>query len=338
MILADKEILAQIETGDIVIKPFNRARLGSNSFDVTLSKHLAIYNSGVLDCALSQEIVRFEIPKEGFVLQPNELYLASTNEYTESHKTVPFLEGKSSVGRLGISIHITAGKGDVGYCGFWTMEIMVVKPIRVYADMPIAQLIYHECTEANVVYSKKESAKYSDIEGLNNMPIESKMYNNFPQVRYVDYRENYHKVKSNRVFSKKGFNKPFVGIGCAVLDDTLYLICVFSEVEMTILEVYKRCITYRCEKVGIDSNCREELVFLRQNGIDCIGIDCDVNSAIEFMRNKKVCILNYMGNGYADALFSAANRLLGSESIDNLNNYEYAVILAINHLQKHEKE
>ena len=66
----------------------------------------------------------------------------STLEYTETRRFVPFLEGKSSVGRLGIDIHATAGKGDVGFCNHWTLEISVSQPVRVYAGMPIGQLIY----------------------------------------------------------------------------------------------------------------------------------------------------------------------------------------------------
>ena len=83
------------------------------------------------------EIDSFEITKEGFVLQPGVLYLGVTEEYTETHNAVPFLEGKSSIGRLGIDIHATAGKGDVGFCNTWTLEISCVHPVRVYPGMPI---------------------------------------------------------------------------------------------------------------------------------------------------------------------------------------------------------
>ena len=85
-----------------------------------------------------------------------------THEYTETHNTVPFLEGKSSVGRLGIDIHATAGKGDVGFCNYWTLEISVSLPVRVYAGMPIGQLIYFT-VEGDVInpYKTKSSAKYN---------------------------------------------------------------------------------------------------------------------------------------------------------------------------------
>jgi dCTP deaminase len=109
MILSDKKILAEIEKGTIKIEPYNRTCLGSNSYDVHLGKHLATYVDKELDAKKHNTIAHFDIPDEGFVLQPGELYLGVTEEYTETHEHVPFLEGKSSTGRLGIDIHATAG-------------------------------------------------------------------------------------------------------------------------------------------------------------------------------------------------------------------------------------
>ncbi|WP_448522322.1 dCTP deaminase, partial [Schleiferia thermophila] len=122
MILSDRDILAQIEAGNILIEPYDRDCLGSNSYDVHLSKYLATYLEPELDARRHNKLHHFEIGPEGFVLQPGQLYLGSTLEYTETHDHVPFLEGKSSVGRLGIDIHATAGKGDVGFCNHWTLE------------------------------------------------------------------------------------------------------------------------------------------------------------------------------------------------------------------------
>jgi len=136
MILSDKTILEEIAKGTIVIEPFDRKNLGSNSYDVHLGKYLAMYNDQTLDAKKHNTISHFEIPDEGIVLQPGHLYLGVTMEYTETHAHVPFLEGKSSTGRLGIDIHATAGKGDVGFCNAWTLEISCVQPVRVYAGMP----------------------------------------------------------------------------------------------------------------------------------------------------------------------------------------------------------
>ncbi len=176
MILTDKEILEQIENGFIVIEPFKRECLGTNSYDVHLGKHLATYKSRALDAKNHNEIEHFEIPKEGFELQPGTLYLGVTVEYTETHKHVPFLEGKSSTGRLGINIHATAGKGDVGFCNTWTLEISVIQPVRIYAGMPIGQLIYFNVDGVvETLYHTKGNAKYNN---KTTRPVESMMWRN----------------------------------------------------------------------------------------------------------------------------------------------------------------
>lgn len=104
------------------------------------------------------------------------MYLGVTEEYTETHNTVPFLEGKSSIGRLGIDIHATAGKGDVGFCNTWTLEISCIQPVRVYAGMPIGQLIYF-AIDGDVInfYNKKKNAKYLS---RTDKPVESMMFKN----------------------------------------------------------------------------------------------------------------------------------------------------------------
>ena len=147
MILSDKRILEEIERGTIKIAPYNRDCLGSNSYDVHLGANLATYEDDELDAKKHNTIRHFEIPGEGLVLQPHKFYLGVTEEYTETHIHVPFLEGKSSTGRLGIDIHATAGKGDVGFCGNWTLEISVKQPVKVNKGMPIGQLIYFPVEE-----------------------------------------------------------------------------------------------------------------------------------------------------------------------------------------------
>ena len=107
MILTDLQILEEIQKGSIKVEPFRRESLGSNSYDVHLGKTLGLYENDVLDARKHNRIRLIEIPAEGIVLQPDQFYLGVTEEYTETHKHVPFLEGKSSVGRLGIDIHAT---------------------------------------------------------------------------------------------------------------------------------------------------------------------------------------------------------------------------------------
>jgi dCTP deaminase len=177
MILSDTTILQEMQQGSIVISPYDPTCLGSNSYDVHLGKWLAVYKDDVLDARAHNEVEYTEIPDDGFLLLPYRLYLGVTAEYTETHRHVPFLEGKSSVGRLGIDIHATAGKGDVGFCNFWTLEISVKQPVRVYHGMPIGQLIYFAIAgEVATPYKNKSSAKYNV---RTDHPVESMMWKNF---------------------------------------------------------------------------------------------------------------------------------------------------------------
>lgn len=179
MILSDTEILEELSKGTIVIKPFEAKCMGSNSYDLHLGKTLAVYTEELLDVKKNNSIKYIEIPDEGFVLEPGKLYLGVTLEYTETHCHVPCLENKSSLARLGLNIHL-APLGNVHFCNHWTLEISCLQPLRIYADMPIAQIMYftinHE--KIGVMYDKKKSAKYNDVSAL---PKESMMWKNFQQ-------------------------------------------------------------------------------------------------------------------------------------------------------------
>jgi dCTP deaminase len=181
MILSDARILEEVAKGRIVVRPFKRSCLGTNSYDVHLGPYISTYNDGALDARKPNAITEIRMPKTGFVLVPGQLYLGVTQEYTETHGFVPFLEGKSSVGRLGIDIHSTAGKGDEGFCNYWTLEMSVKVPVRIYPGMPIGQLIYFEIS--GVVkrsYDQKSDAKYKTV---SQHPTPSKMYLNFGAMR-----------------------------------------------------------------------------------------------------------------------------------------------------------
>ena len=177
MILSDTEIGFAMGRGEILIEPFREECLGSNSYDVHLSKYLKVYEiEGELDAKKANSTREIIIPPEGFVLVPGILYLGVTEEYTESHRYVPFLEGKSSVGRLGIIIHATAGKGDVGFCNTWTLEISAIHRVRVYAGMPIGQLIFFDVKgEVENKYNNKKDAKYTE---RTDKPVGSMMWKN----------------------------------------------------------------------------------------------------------------------------------------------------------------
>jgi len=176
MILTDKTIIDKIALKNIVIEPLIEANIGTNSVDLTLSKTLLMYTDHVLDVRKKPQTVDMIIPEEGLILKPGIIYLASTVEYTKTLKHVPILHGKSSLARLGLYIHITAGYGDVGFAGHWTLELCCVQPIKIYAGMKIAQICYHDISEMpSTDYASKADAKYSN-QGSD--PVASKNYLN----------------------------------------------------------------------------------------------------------------------------------------------------------------
>lgn len=158
MILSGKEILAHLGK-EIIIEPFNPERLNSNSYDLTLHNELMIYEEVVLDMRKANRVRRLTIPEEGLVLTPHQLYLGRTVERTETYGFVPMIEGRSSVGRLGLFVHVTAGFGDVGFRGYWTLEMFAIQPVRIYPGVPICQIFYHEIKGE---YEEYNSDKYQD--------------------------------------------------------------------------------------------------------------------------------------------------------------------------------
>ncbi|GIV40507.1 MAG: dCTP deaminase [Thermonema sp.] len=158
MILSGKEIARRIGK-DIIIEPFNPEQLNPNSYNLRLHNELLVYSDPVLDMKKPNAYERIRIPEEGLVLEPNKLYLGRTMEYTATEGLVPMLEGRSSVGRLGLFVHVTAGFGDVGFAGYWTLEIFCVQPIRIYAGVEICQIYYHTI-EGD--YERYRSGKYQN--------------------------------------------------------------------------------------------------------------------------------------------------------------------------------
>lgn len=162
MILSGQEIKRLIGT-DLIIEPYVDSQLNPNSYNLRLHHELLVYDNNVLDMKNENKATLLEIPEEGLLLEKDKLYLGRTLEYTESHKHVPMLEGRSSIGRLGLFVHVTAGFGDVGFCGFWTLEMFCVQPIRIYAGVEICQIFYHSI-EGN--YDLYTSGKYQKNKGV----------------------------------------------------------------------------------------------------------------------------------------------------------------------------
>lgn len=193
--LTGKQIQREVERGNMVIDPWNPAQLNPNSYNLCWSEKLKIYKKTLpllewykrvekqrehrrelgmatsldaapgkpvlepLDMSVKEETVDIEIPKEGLLLFPEMLYLAATVEYAGSDYFVPELHGRSSMGRLGVFVHVTAGFGDLGFSGHpemddgrgntipdtraqWTLEVVTVHPIRVFAGVQVCQICF----------------------------------------------------------------------------------------------------------------------------------------------------------------------------------------------------
>lgn len=154
MILSGAEIQSRLGS-DINISGFEPSRLNPNSYNLTLHDELMVYEEVVLDMAKPNRVRRLTIPDEGLVLSPNQLYLGRTVEKTTTHNLVPQIEGRSSIGRLGLFVHVTAGFGDVGFSGYWTLEMFAVQPVRIYPGVPICQIFYHELRGEITEYASK---------------------------------------------------------------------------------------------------------------------------------------------------------------------------------------
>jgi dCTP deaminase len=163
MVLSGHEIRAQLGT-NIIIEPFDESRLNPNSYNLCLHDELMVYEEVVLDMRKANRVRRVAIPAEGIVLSPGHLYLGRTAERTETHNLVPMIEGRSSVGRLGLFVHITAGFGDVGFCGYWTLEMFAVQPVRVYPGVPICQIFYHDIRGTFTEYASEKYQNNTDIQ------------------------------------------------------------------------------------------------------------------------------------------------------------------------------
>lgn len=162
MIVSGKEIKKRLGT-DIIIEPFHDSQLNPNSYNLRLHEELLVYTEPVIDMKMEHVMQTVTIPESGLVLKPGTLYLGRTREYTKTDNLVPMLEGRSSLARLGLFIHVTAGLGNVGASGYWTLEIMCVQPIQIYPDVEICQIFYHTILGD---FDRYKSDKYQDNRGV----------------------------------------------------------------------------------------------------------------------------------------------------------------------------
>ncbi|MDR1385370.1 MAG: dCTP deaminase [Planctomycetaceae bacterium] len=174
MILSGLEIRKEVARGRIVIDPFDESRVNPNSYNLRLHNELLVYTDDVLDMKTPNNTEQITIPNDGLLLESGRLYLGRSMEYTQTFGFVPMLEGRSSIGRLGIMIHVTAGFGDVGFVGFWTLEIQCVTPVRIYPFVEFCQIYYHTIQGEYVAY---QSSKYQNNAGIQ------------PSMAYLDFKK-----------------------------------------------------------------------------------------------------------------------------------------------------
>ena len=163
MILSGKDILANLGA-KIGIDPFDEKNLNPNSYNLHLHNELLVYEEVVLDMKKKNRVRRVMIPEDGLVLDTDQLYLGRTIEHTETHGFVPMIEGRSSVGRLGMCVHVTSGRGNVGFRGYWTLEIFALHPIRIYPGVAICQIYYETVSDEYDEYQSEKYQNNSDIQ------------------------------------------------------------------------------------------------------------------------------------------------------------------------------
>lgn len=162
MILSGKEITKRLDK-DIFIEPFDAKKVNPNSYNLSLHNEIMVYKNNILDMKTPNTVEKLIIPGDGFLLETGKLYLGRTKEFTRTENLVPMLEGRSSIGRLGLFVHVTAGFGDVGFAGYWTLEMFCVQPVKIYPDVEICQIYYHSIQGE---FEKYESGKYQNNQGI----------------------------------------------------------------------------------------------------------------------------------------------------------------------------
>lgn len=155
MILSGREIQKLIGK-EIFIDPFSLDQINPNSYNLRLHDELLIYEDELLDMKKDNAIRKITIPEDGLILEPHRLYLGRTVETIKSDYHVPKLEGRSSIGRLGIMVHLTAGLGNIGSNGHWTLELACIQPVKIYPNVAICQIYFEDIKGEYDAYKSKK--------------------------------------------------------------------------------------------------------------------------------------------------------------------------------------
>jgi len=186
-ILTGEAIKAEVKAGNIAITPYLEENVQPASIDLRLGSGVKLYSSqvdydqvmekrcgGMQGSSIRAAIIgstlesyalnpakplathNIVLDKNGFLLQPGFLYLMHTLERIHTDKYVSVLDGKSSIGRLGVVVHLTAGYGDPGFDGQYTLEVTCIHPVILFPGMKIAQMRFHLLDgELNMNYATK---------------------------------------------------------------------------------------------------------------------------------------------------------------------------------------
>jgi dCTP deaminase len=166
MILTGPQIARAVDAGTIVIRPFRKRQIGPNSYDFRLGNRCCTYSEPVLDPRKRNRTRSFLIPPKGLLLRPDRIYLVNTEETMGSATYVPIIRGRSSVGRLGIFINITADLIDLGSINQWTLQLHAVHPVRVFPGMLIGQVTFWKTFGRRVPYAGKYRNRRSPVPSL----------------------------------------------------------------------------------------------------------------------------------------------------------------------------
>lgn len=182
-----QKIKNKIDDGSIKIEPFDVTQLNANSYDLCLSNLISYYKDGtVIDPKVNQgmDLITECLPtpdKKGFLLSPHiGFYLVSTVESTYTPDTIPVIWAKSSIARLGISLTLGGGFGDLGYKGRWTLALQVTRPTYIYAGMAVAQVAFFEPNgDIEQLYGDLSGNYQSeDLSDITTVPVPHKLYKN----------------------------------------------------------------------------------------------------------------------------------------------------------------
>jgi dCTP deaminase len=186
VLLSDRDIRAEVDAGRVILDPYDPVMVQPSSVDVCMDRFFRLFDNHkypVIDPAQEQpELTRLvEVPAtEAFILHPGEFVLASTQEVvTLPDDIAARLEGKSSLGRLGLLTHSTAGFIDPGFSGHVTLELSNVAtlPIQLWPGMKIGQLCFFRLSSpAEHPYGSRASgSRYQGQRG----PTPSRSYQSF---------------------------------------------------------------------------------------------------------------------------------------------------------------